>query len=243
MRYLITFSYDGANYLGYQVQKQARTIQGEIEEKLTMINGNIPVRIHASGRTDAGVHALNQKAHFDLQKDISVGRIKESLNKMLPLDIYIKNVEKVSAHFHARYNVKKKEYIYIINLGEYNPIERNYVHQYNKSLNIDLMLEASRYLIGTHSFESFTKTEGMDKCWVRTIEQINITEKNQKLIISFIGDGFLRYMVRNMVGTLIEVGEEKTTPNSIVEILQKKDRTCAGKTASSCGLYLKDVFY
>ena len=145
MRYLITFSYDGSNFYGYQIQNNERTVQGEIEKVLTKINGNKKITISASGRTDRGVHAINQKAHFDCELDGN--KIFNSMNKMLPKDIYIKKIEKVDNDFHARFSVQKKEYIYIINMGEYDPLMRNYQYQYNKKLDVDKMKLASNYLI------------------------------------------------------------------------------------------------
>ena len=132
MKYLMTFSYDGSLYEGYQIQGNKKTIQKTIQTELTKINSNEQVNISASGRTDKGVHAYNQKAHFVLDKDLEPSILKNSLNKLLQNDIYIKNIEHVDNDFHARYDVIKKEYIYKINLGEYNPIESNYIFQYNK---------------------------------------------------------------------------------------------------------------
>ena len=133
-RYFIIFSYDGTNFKGYQKQIKERTVQGELEKALKEINDNKKVEVHASGRTDAGVHAINQKAHFDLVTKITSDKLKKALNSILPNDIYIKKVEEVDDDFHARFNAKGKEYVYLINMGEYNPIERNYVYQYNKKL-------------------------------------------------------------------------------------------------------------
>lgn len=246
MRYLITFAYDGTRYSGYQKQPGKKTIQSELEKSLTKINGKIAVYVSATGRTDAGVHALNQKAHFDLNKKIETKKIKDSLNKMLPDDIYIKNVEVVNDDFHARFNVKSKEYIYKINMGEYNPIEKNYVYQYNKRLDICEMERALKYLEGEHNFKSFTKNDEEKENYVRTIIQAKIIRdlKNvNEIIISIIGTGFLRYMVRNIVGLLIEIGEGKRKSGDVFAILESKDRTKAGKTAPACGLYLKDIFY
>ena len=245
MRYLITFKYDGTNYSGYQKQPNAVTIQGELESVLTKINSNKQVIVSASGRTDAHVHALGQRAHFDLDISILSNDLKRALNSLLPSDIYVTNVEEVSSDFHARFDVKSKEYMYIINVGEYNPIERNHVYQYNKTLNIDDIEKAISYLVGEHDFRSFTKVDEEKDDYVRTINEIkvNFNSESNYLTINFIGTGFLRYMVRNMVGTLIEIGEGKRTPESIIELLELKDRTKAGKTAPPEGLYLKNVMY
>lgn len=245
MRYLITFKYDGTNYSGYQKQPNAVTVQGELESVLTRINSNKQVFISASGRTDAHVHALGQRAHFDLDISILPNDLKRALNSLLPADIYVTNVEEVSSDFHARFDVKSKEYMYIINVGEYNPIERNHVYQYNKTLNIDDIEKAIPYLVGEHDFRSFTKVDEEKDDYVRIINEIkvNFNSESNYLTINFIGTGFLRYMVRNMVGTLIEIGEGKRTPESIIELLELKDRTKAGKTAPPEGLYLKNVIY
>ncbi len=246
MRYFITFSYDGSQYKGYQKQSRAKTIQSEIEKALKTINNNQPVSISASGRTDAGVHALNQKAHFDLDLDINEEKLKKAINSLIPDDIYIKELEVVSDNFHARFNAKAKEYLYKINMGPYDPIERNYVYQYNKRLDVVEMERALKYLEGTHNFKSFTKSDEEKDDYARTIIQTNLIRdfKNvNKITISFVGTGFLRYMVRNMVGTLIEIGEGKRKSEDIIKILAAKDRTSAGKTANPEGLYLKDVFY
>ena len=246
MRYFMTFSYDGSNFKGYQKQIKERTIQGEIEKAITKINRDIPVKVHASGRTDAGVHAYNQKAHFDIDDEIEVEKLKNSLNKLLPDDIYIRGITVVEDDFHARYNVKAKEYIYKINLGGYNPIERNYVFQYNSRLDIAEMERALKYLEGEHNFKSFTKCDSEKEDYVRNIIQATLIRdpKNITFItISLLGTGFLRYMVRNIVGLLIEVGEGKIKSEQVIDIIAKEDRTASGICAPACGLYLKDVYY
>ncbi len=245
-RYLITFSYDGYNFNGYQKQPKLRTVQGEIEKALKFINNDKTVEIHASGRTDAKVHALNQKAHFDLDVNIKLEKLKMALNSYTPQDIYIKNIKIVDEKFHARYMVKAKEYIYKINLGEYDPLERNNVYQYNKKLDLPEIERALKFLEGEHDFTTFCCKEEKQENNVRTIIQTNlITEKTDvnKITLSFVGTGFLKYQVRNMVGTLIEVGEGKRKSEEIINVLEKKDRRKAGKTANPEGLYLQDVLY
>ena len=242
MRYLLTFSYDGTLFYGYQKQKNKRTVQEEIEKVLSKINNESTV-IAASGRTDRGVHALNQKAHFDSSKIFDLDRIKHSMNKMLPCDIFIKNIESVSDAYHARFDVVNKEYIYKINVGEYNPLDRNYVYQYNWKLDVDKMRDAIKYFIGTHNFKSVTKTITEEKDYVRTIYDAKIEFDNNIIKIDFVGSGFMRYMVRNMVGLLIAVGESKLEPSDISAILDKENRIFAKKTAPSEGLYLKNVYY
>ncbi len=246
MRYFMTFSYDGSNFLGYQKQPKGRTIQKELESVLKQINGDKKVEVIASGRTDAGVHAINQKAHFDLNKKIECDKLKKAINSLLPADIHAKKIEEVSDTFHARFNAIGKEYIYIINTGEYNPIERNYVYQYNKKLDVIAMERGLKYFEGEHNYKSFTKTTEEITDYVRTISLTSIVRDNKdmnKLIVTFVGTGFLRYMVRNIVGFLIEIGEGKRHPEEVIEVLKNENRIYAGKTANPEGLYLRNVFY
>jgi tRNA pseudouridine38-40 synthase len=220
-RYLITFSYDGSDFNGYQRQPKLRTVQGEIEKVLKSINNNQDVEIQASGRTDAKVHAINQKAHFDLSVTITDEKLKMALNSYLPDDIYVKSVEKADNNFHARYMVKAKEYIYKINLGEYNPLERNYEYQYNKRLDLVEIERALKYLEGEHDFTTFACKEDLKENTIRTILQTNLirdTKDPNKIILSFLGTGFLKYQVRNMVGTLIEIGEGKKKSEDMKEL-------------------------
>ena len=246
MRFLITICYDGSNYKGFQKQPRVKTIQTELEKALKIINNDSKVDVVGSGRTDAKVHALNQKAHFDIDVNIEKDKLLQALNSLLPDDIYIKSVDEKKEEFHARYNVKAKEYIYKINMGEYNPIEKDYIYQYNKKLDIVAIERALKYLEGEHDFKSFTKADEDKETYVRKIIQANLFRdyKNvNQITLSFLGTGFLRYMVRNIVGTLIEIGEGKRKSEDIIEILASKDRRKAGKTAAPEGLYLKDVFY
>lgn len=242
----MTFSYDGSDFCGYQKQPKGRTVQGELESVLKRINGDKAVSVVASGRTDAGVHAINQKAHFEMDNNIDCDKLLHSMNSMLPSDIYIRQLEEVSDNFHARFDAIGKEYIYQINMGEYNPLERKYVYQHNSKLDVVEMQRAMKYLEGTHSFRAFTKVDEEKDDYVRTLSQTNMLRDLKdvnKITLVFVGTGFLRYMVRNMVGTLIEIGEGKRRSEEIIDILKSEDRTLAGKTANSEGLYLRNVFY
>lgn len=246
MKFFMTFSYDGTNFNGYQKQPKKRTVQKEIEDVLKEINGGKDVSIFSSGRTDAGVHALNQKAHFLLDIKISPDRLIKGMNSLLPSDIYVKNIEMVDDEFHARFSAIGKEYIYKINMGEYDPIERNYVYQYCKKLDLVSMERGLKYLEGIHNFKSFTKADDEIVDYVRKIAETSIIRDSKdinKIVITFVGTGFLRYMVRNMVGLLIEIGEGKRKPEDVMDILKSENRRLAGKTAPSCGLYLRNVFY
>ena len=242
MRYLIRFSYDGSNFYGYQKQPNKRTVQGELENVLSRISKE-KISISASGRTDSFVHAINQYAHFDMNLDIPTDSLKKAINSLITGDIYVKEVKKVDSNFHARFSIIKKEYVYKINLGEYNPFDRNYIYQYNNPLDIQKMRFALNYFKGIHNFKSFVKTTDEITDFVREIYDINITVDNDILCINFVGNGFLRYMVRNMVGTIISVGEGKTDVLEIPKIFEYEDRRKAKKTAPACGLYLKNVYY
>lgn len=243
MRFLIKFSYDGTNYSGFQSQKGLDTIEKRLNEALTKINNGKKTSITATGRTDKGVHALSQYGHCDIDVNITEKKLKKAMNSNLPEDIHVIETNIVDDDFHARYNVKEKTYKYILNTKEYNPLERNYVFQYNYDLDINSMKEAIKYFLGKHDFRAFvTDNKEKDNC-VREITKAGITEDNGKIIFTFTGDGFLRYQVRNMVGILIRVGENKLSPKDVDKILQSKDRTKSGKTAPAEGLYLVDVKY
>ena len=243
MRFLIKFSYDGSAYAGFQTQKGLNTIQEQLENAASIVNNHQKTVIVATGRTDKGVHALCQYAHVDINVKITEKKLKRALNSNLPDDIHVIETKQVADDFHARYNVKEKEYTYKINMGEYNPLERNYVFQYNYKLDINNMKEAIKYFLGEHDFRAFvTDNKEKENC-IRTITKATISEQDEIITIKFTGNGFLRYQVRNMVGILIKVGENKISPETVEKILESKDRTKAGKTAPAEGLYLSKVKY
>lgn len=243
MRFLVSIAYDGSGFSGFQRQIKLRTVQGEIEKILKKINNNKEVELVSAGRTDALVHAIKQTAHFDLDIKIKPDKLKRALNSYLSNDIYINSVIEVPDNFHARYMVKEKTYEYIINMGVYNPLERNYVYQYNRNLNIKRLKKALKYLIGKHNFKAFASSQDKRDNYVRTIYDIKVTRKAHKLIITFRGDGFLKYMVRNIIGMVILIGEGKKEIKDMQKVLKSEDRRKASITASPVGLYLKDVKY
>lgn len=242
-RYLINFSYDGSNYNGYQKQKGLNTIQGKIEEALKKINNSKETKIHSSGRTDAHVHAINQYGHTDIDVNITEYKLKCALNSLLPDDIYVKSALKVDDNFHARYMVLSKEYMYKLNMGDFNPIERNYIFQFCKKLNVDKMREAINNFIGEHDFTTFSSNQDRKENNTRNIFKASIEQIDNYLIISFKGSGFLKYMVRIMIGALIMVGEEKIKPSDIKSMFDAKDKSLVKITANPEGLYLKNVEY
>lgn len=236
--------YDGTLFSGYQVQPNKRTVQGELETALQRIHKGNKVKVYASGRTDAGVHSKGQTIHFDTPLAIPLDKWETALHTMLPQDISVYDFEEVPPDFHARFNTKGKEYRYFVHTSsKRDPFKRNYSYHFPYPLNLEKMRMASEYLMGTHDFTSFcsAKTEIEDK--VRTIHEIEITQDGDLLMFRFVGNGFLYNMVRILVGTLLEVGSGSLYPNSMVEILEKRDRQLAGRTAPPQGLFLWEVFY
>ncbi|MEH7383156.1 tRNA pseudouridine(38-40) synthase TruA [Bacillus sp. JJ1533] len=243
-RYKCIISYDGTQFSGYQVQPNKRTVQSEFEYVLQKMHKGEHIKIVASGRTDANVHALGQVVHFDSPLTIPVEGWRKALNSMLPEDIRVQTVEKVDPDFHARFDVKAKEYRYRLWTNEEPSVfKRQYTYHYPYSLNLQAMKEAASFLEGTHDFTSFcaSKTEVQDK--VRTIYQIKMEKLDDELIFSFIGSGFLYNMVRIIMGTLLDVGSGQKDAKTVPSILTGKDRSLAGKTAPGHGLYLWQVFY
>ncbi len=238
-----TISYDGTYFSGYQIQQQKRTVQQEIENVLRKLHKG-EVRIHASGRTDAGVHAYGQVLHFDSPLQIPEERWVAALNSLLPDDIAVQHVEKAAPDFHARFDVTSKEYRYRVLLSKRsNVFLRHYAYYYPYQLNLAAIEAAIPHFIGTHDFTSFcsAKTEIEDK--VRTIYELEMLQQEEELIFRFVGSGFLYNMVRILVGTLLDIGQNKLQPNDIPVILEKRDRRLAGKTAPGHGLYLWQVNY
>ena len=243
MRYLIHFSYDGTNFNGFQKQPGCRCVESELEKALYDINDHIKTKVVGSGRTDRGVHACDQTAHFDIDIDITLYKLKCALNSLLPEDIHVFSVEHVSDDFHARFGAKKKTYKYIINCGEYNPIERNYVYQYGKKLDIDKMKKEIKSFIGVHNFKPFVSEESVKENYEREIYDAHIEEDGDKVIFYFTGNGFMKYQVRNMVGILFKVGKGKLE-NGIVDAIFKDNSLSKNiTTIKREGLYLDKIEY
>ena len=242
MRYKITFSYDGSCFYGSQRQPGLKTVQGEIEKVLKKVNDK-KVDMQLAGRTDKDVHAINQVAHFNLDKEPTLYGLKKVLNKDLKGEIFIKDISIVDDSFHARYDIKEKTYKYLINTKEYDVFKRNYEYQYNNKVDIKKIKQASILLLGTHDFRSFCKNDKEKENTTRTITDINIKESKGILEISITGDGFLRYMVRNIISTLLLISEGKKDVSYINELLDSKGSIKALKPAPGCGLYLYDIKY
>lgn len=242
--YKITLQYDGTRYKGWQVQKSTdMTIQGKLQDVLSAMVGQ-PVEVIGSGRTDAGVHAKGQVANFHVPEHFLKEEILNYLNHYLPMDIAIMDIEEVDERFHARYHAVSKTYVYRIHRSLIpNVFERKYMYTYTEQLDVNKMREATNHMIGTHDFAAFCGNKKMKKSTVRTVNAIEILEKENELQISYTGDGFLQNMIRIMTGTLIEVGNGSKQPADIVRILQNKDRQLAGYTVPPDGLVLQDVNY
>ena len=241
-RYKCILSYDGTNYMGFQIQEDNPTIELEIKKAIKRML-NLDVKIYASGRTDRYVHALNQVFHFDITLNIPPIGIMKGLNTFLPKDIHIKDVEIVDESFHSRFSVKEKEYRYYINVGEYNPLTINYAPNLTY-LNYDLMKDAIKLLEGAHDFKGFASASiDPRKDTNKIIYRAECNKRGDYLEFIFVGNGFLKYQIRRMMGLLIDIGRGYEKKEKIIEVLEKKDPAISHKVADGCGLYLYDVRY
>ena len=240
----LVIEYDGTNYHGWQRQGHHVTIQGILEEKIGVFTRET-VTVIGSGRTDAGVHALRQVAHVKIDGEVDCGLFRYAVNAILPRDIVIKEVADVPLSFHARFGVTAKKYRYQIWNDPVPPaVYRRYFWYLPQALDVDRMREGAKYLLGTHDFQSFCGTGSKIKDYVRTIRRISLArEEREKILISITADGFMRHMVRNIVGTLVDVGKGKYLPHDVEIIRNARDRKKAGMTAPAQGLFLVDVCY
>jgi tRNA pseudouridine38-40 synthase len=239
MRYKAIVSYDGTNYLGYQSQKNRKGIQDAIEKAFRLMT-QTEIYTTSAGRTDKGVHALGQVFHFDSDLDIDE-KTWLRVNDRLPLDIRVLKVTKVHKDFHARHSAKSKIYKYIIAKKPSTPFTKSY-EVYIRNLDINKMKEALPLLVGTHDFKGFCQyVEG--KPTLKTIYKAELKETKNQYIFTFHGNSFLKYMVRSIMGTLIQIGLGKKDVSVVQEILETQNRSLAGKTAESRGLFLVKIFY
>lgn len=241
--YKVIISYNGVNFNGYQKQNNLRSVQGEIEKVLSKIHKK-NIKTFGAGRTDKGVHAFNQVFNFESDLDMTPLQFKKALNSLMCDDIYVKSVEEVSIDFHSRYSSISKEYHYLVNIGEYDPLSKDFVLQYNKYLDLEKMKEASKLFIGKHDFKNFCASEEEKvKDYIRTISCIDIGRNNDIIIFKLKGDGFLRYMVRMIVAILLEIGKGKRDCSFIEERLDKEELKRSNYKVAACGLYLVSVNY
>jgi len=240
----LIIEYDGSSYHGWQRQKNRKTIQGEIEKAIMTITGK-KIALTGSGRTDAGVHAFGQVANFYCDTEISPEVFQRGLNGLMPKDIIIKECNTVDEKFHARYDAKTKTYRYrILNRTIPAAICRQYAWFIKKNLDLDAMQSAILHIIGTNDFKAFEGAGSPRSSTKRRVINAYLQQKEKKyLIFEIEADGFLRFMVRNIVGTLLDVGLCKITPDDFKKILLSKDRNLAGATAPPHGLFLMNVKY
>lgn len=243
MRYKVTIAYDGRNYLGFQSQPHKKTIQDEIERVLKQIFSK-DLRIIMASRTDAGVHAKGQVFHFDIDKKMDTFKLKGSMNALLPKDIHVIDIKRVSENFHARFSVTSKTYEYLINNGEYDVFLDGYAYQCFYKLDLKKMEECSKLFIGTHDFSSFnTSTYEEKPDQHRTISEFKIIKKKDLIKITVTGDGFMRNMVRILVGTLVDVARGKKDIKDVEHMLNIPDKSTKRYNASPNGLYLVKIRY
>ena len=241
---LITISYDGSKYHGWQIQHNAITVQEVFQNALYAVIGDKP-DIKACSRTDSGVHAEMFCISTKISHPIPAIRLKAALNSHLPDSVVVLDVKEVPLDFHARYNAKGKRYIYrVLNRSERDPFYIGRALHYRYSLDAELLNKASKAYIGTHDFTSFCTLDKREKGdFVRTIYDFSVTRKGDIVEFTVEGNGFLYNMVRIMVGTLLSINEGKLAPDSISDIIKAESRDSAGPTAPPQGLYLNEVFY
>jgi tRNA pseudouridine38-40 synthase len=245
-KYKLIISYDGTAYGGWQSQHNSTSIQSVIEEALSLIL-RVSCKITGSGRTDAGVHALGQVAHFSSQDAIDEKKVLHSLNALLPKDIRALSLCLIEESFHARYSAIGKIYQYFIHLSDVeDPFQRRYALHIKHKINLEELSLAARYLIGTHDFSSFANEQhqgSAGKNAVRTLQRIEIIPTAHGICLEFEGTGFLYKMVRNITGTLLEIAAGKRDKDTLLGILAAKDRRLAGKAADPHALFLTKVLY
>ena len=239
----LTIEYDGKDFNGWQKQPNKLNIQGTIEQAIKCITGE-DVELNASGRTDAGVHALGQVANFKTNSKIPIEKFAIAINSRLKKSIVIKKAEEVDERFHSRLNCKKKTYRYIINNSEEgSAIYRNLETHIPQKLDVSKMEQAIKYFEGEHDFRAFKASGTSSKSSVRTIYEAKLYKIDEKIFIELTGNGFLYNMVRIIVGTLVDVGMGKISPEDIPQIIDEGKRENAGKTLPPNGLYLLNVMY
>ena len=240
-KYLIVFSYDGSRFNGFQRLKDANSIQGEIERVLSIINKE-KTYIRGAGRTDRGAHAYGQTAHFELNNFIEPLSLIKVINNYINKFIVINECYIVNDEFHARFDAKQKTYIYKINVGKANPLYQSYMYQINKQLDYKKMKKCCKLFVGAHDFEYFVSGKRFNDNYDSIIKKVKITKKNNIITIKFVGKSFYTYMIRNLVGAIVNVGLSKTDIKTVKDILDKKiDKRLP--TAPPQGLYLLKIKY
>lgn len=244
----IILAYDGTDYVGWQRQAIGTSVQGLVEDALRELDGR-EVVLHGAGRTDAGVHALGQVASCTLDRAMEAEVLARALNARLPGDVRVVSAETVASDFHARFTAKARTYRYrIYNAGVMNPFERQYAWHVFGALDVDAMDTAARSLEGRHDFAAFRTSSGTTRTTERTVARSRVTRTNLSpagdlIFYDITGDGFLRHMVRAIVGTLVDIGRGRRPSEAMREVLASRDRGRAGPTAPAWGLFLVGVEY
>ena len=240
MKYFIKIAYDGSKFYGFQRLKGKKTVQKELEKALSIINKK-DVLVKGAGRTDALVHAYNQGVHFVLDYDIPPQRLKEAINSIVFPYIKVRECRKVDDNFHARFDVVSKTYVYKIYTGDYNPFKYDYFLEYSNNIEIDKLKDVANILIGKHDFHNFVA--GRRDNYNAEVFKIDFKVLDEEIWIIFEGKSFYRYMVRNMVGAMLDYNEGKCDLETIRKMIEDKNFNKQLRTAPAQGLYLADVSY
>ena len=249
MNFKLTLQYDGTDFHGWQIQSQLRTVQGELTRALSLIDGR-DVVVHGSGRTDAGVHAEGQVASVNLQKEITPARLRAAINGNTGKDVRVIEATVVDDDFHARYSALGKTYLYrIVNGPVLSPFWLRYAHQDARALDLERMKESAELFLGEHEWSAFSSAQSDSETKNRTITSLSIAERWDEraccriVEMAVSADGFLRYMVRSIAGTLLAVGRGELDRRQVEQAINEGDRSLVGATAPACGLTLLSVRY
>lgn len=249
MNYKLLLQYDGTDFHGWQIQDGFRTVQGELTSALSLIDGR-SVNVHGSGRTDAGVHAEGQVASVEIQREITPEKLRAAINGNVGKDVRVLSAEVVDAQFHARYSAVEKSYVYrIVNGPVISPFWSRYAHHDARKLDLDRMRSAAELFLGRHDWTAFSATQSDVEDRVRTIRQLDVSERFDErahdsiLEVRATAEGFLRYMVRTIAGTLMAAGRGELNNDAIHEAIETSQRPLAATTAPACGLTLVSVRY
>jgi len=242
--YKLTLAYDGTNYVGWQRQANGASVQQLVEEAFAPLVDGVAPTVAGAGRTDAGVHALGQVASVNAEIDLSPQAVQRALNVRLPADIRVLHVEDATPGFHARFHAVRKQYRYrMITASVLSPFDRWYVWHAPGRRNVDVMREAAAVLVGKHDFASFQARGASVAATIRTVHDVNLASEGDEIRLTIEGDGFLRHMVRAIVGTLVEIGRGWRSPDDMDALLARGDRGAAGATGPPHGLFLVRVDY
>jgi len=243
-KYKIIIEYDGTNFVGWQSQNNGRSVQSSLEEAIKKLTKEI-VTVFGAGRTDSGVHAKGQVAHFDISKDFRTDNIRDGINNYLrPLPITILKVTKAKVVFHARFSAKQRIYEYLI-INRRMPLtfQKNLAWIVYKKLDVNKMKKAALFFKGKHDFNAFRSIDCQSSTSIKTVDHCSVVNNQESITIQVAAKSFLHSQVRIMVGTLVNVGESKIQSSDLKKIIEMKDRNKAGVTAPAHGLYLKEVIY